>query len=145
MPNYFTTAHVRRLYERCHWRSGELENQLQKVTIATEKVYRLHARKVSDYRLQIAHLLTYNLRPEMMRSCPNVNKGMPWFSAKYDKNGLPIGDLQTVEMMLALGVAAGCVTVQRKTMEGVEGSVPFVIIEDRRVRDWELTERRRLK
>lgn len=133
------------MYERCHWRSGELENQLLTVTVATGKVYRLHARKISDYRLQIAHILTRNLRPEMMRSFPSGTKGMPWFSAKFDKNGLPIGDLQTVEMMLALGVAAGCVTVQRKTMEGVEGSVPFVIVEDRRVRDWELTEKRRVK
>lgn len=144
MPNYFTTAHIRRMYERCHWRSGELENQLQTITVATGKVYRLHARKIFDNRLQIAHILTCNLRQELMRSYPG-SKGMPWFSAKYDRKGLPLGDLQTVEQMLALGVAAGCVTVYRKTMEGIDGSIPFVIIENRRVRDWELTEKRRLK
>lgn len=79
----------------------------------------------------------------MMRS--HGANGMPWFSAKYDRNGLPLGNLQTVEMMLALGVAAGCVTVYRKKIDGVDGSIPFVIIEDRRVRDWELTEKRILK
>ena len=71
--------------------------------------------------------------------------GLPWRAARTWADGTTYEDEHYAEQMLALGVAAGFVTIIPKHIEGIDQPTQhFVVVENARIAHW-LAEQRRSK
>lgn len=125
---------LERLYVSCQWKRGELDNQRIRITDPMGKEHRFHARKLSAHRARIIALLRA-LPPEMMRS--HSSTGMPWHSAcNIHAEGIRYDD-KYAAVLLAIGQAAGYVTMRSVKFEDILETQRFAIIEDYRWKnDW---------
>lgn len=59
---------------------------------------------------------------------------MPWQSVRIGADGTEL-DLSYADKLIALGLAAGFVSIEQRTVNGVGETVPFAVVEDIRVRN----------
>lgn len=130
MKTTFKSKTVEWLYNECQWKGHELESNCMKVTTPMGGVHCLHARRVKMWQKRIARLLKY-CRTECFRS---AGGGMPWQSVRIGADGTELG-LSYADKLIALGLAAGFVTIEQRTVDGVGEAVPFAVVEDIRVRN----------
>lgn len=130
MKTTFTSRTIEWLYNECRWKGHELESNCIKVTTPKGDVHRLHSRRVKMWGKRIARLLKY-CRAECFRS---AGGGMPWQSIHIGADGTEL-DLSSADKLIALGLAAGFVSIEQRTVNGVGETVPFAVVEDIRVRN----------
>lgn len=130
----FNALHINNVYSYCLWKRGELDHMSVTVVSGSGKEHTFHQRKLQEKKRHIGMLLTRNLRPDMMRSVSAV--GRPWMLMRTGRDGMPMGVLENVDKLMALGQACGWITVWMDKVEGLEQPVAFVVVEDIRFRHW---------
>lgn len=130
--------YINAVYDRCRWQG--LESVRVDVEIEPGKVHRLHRIRIKELRHYIARMLQLT-RKDLHRS---VNpKGMPWRAARTWADGTTFEGDYIAERVMALGVAAGFVTIVPKRIEGLDEQLHhFVVVEDARIANWLAEERR---
>lgn len=129
--------YIKAMFEACRWQG------LQSVRVNVEVEYgrevRLHRLRIKEKRHAIARILQH-VRKDMCRS--NNPKGMPWRAARTLADGT-VMDEQAAEYLLAMGVAAGFVTIVPRKVESLDNWIQhFAIIEDALIDNWLAAEKR---
>lgn len=128
---------LERLYNQCLWH--KLDTVRTTVVIDGCK-HHLHRLRIGEHRYYIARMLLLT-RKDLHHS---VNpKGMPWMAARVWDNGTTLVSLTHVHRVLALGAAAGFVTIDERHLPQVDEKLTYVIVEDSRIRHWLKEERER--
>ena len=132
-----TAAYIKAMFEACRWQG--LHTVRTDVEVEPGSVLKLHRLRIKERRHAIARMML-QVRKDMHRS---VNpKGMPWRAARILDDKYEI-DEQTAELLLALGAAAGFVTIAHRKVESLDNWVQhFVIIEDVLIKNWLAAEKR---
>lgn len=131
MPNKFTYRIIRRIYEACLWKRGDLDGLRVAVTGVGGKVHHFHERRLKTYRPSLQRMLLTHMPERLMRS--KGSKGLPWYSARWDKDGTPIGSNDIAELFVALCVGADLMSITFRRVEGVEEVTAYVIVEDGKI------------
>lgn len=132
-----TPWYIDRIYDRCRWH--KLDTVRITVTIDGCK-HELHRLRIGELRYYIARMLQLT-RKELHRS---VNpQGMPWMAARIWANGTELCNLAIAQRVLAMGAAAGFVTIEERQLPHVDEKHTYVIVEDNRIRHWLKEERER--
>lgn len=129
----FNALHIGSLFKRCLWKRGELDTMRIAVLSGEGKECVFHRRKIEEIKGEIGRILLANIRSDMMRSVSD--KGRPWMLMRSDREGLPMGMMENVDKLFALAQACEFVSVRMETVEGLENKIPFVIVEDIRIRN----------
>ncbi len=133
-----TTAwYIKTMFEACRWQG--LQSVRTDVEVEHGHVLKIHRLRIKERRHAIARMLL-QARKDMRRS---VNaKGMPWRAARILADGSEV-DAQAAEQLLALGVAAGFVTIVPRKVESLDNWVQhFAVIEDVLIENWLAAEKR---
>lgn len=130
MKTTFTARTIEWLYNECQWKDHELEHNRVKIRTPMGVEHLLHARRVKIWQKRIARLLKY-CRIQCLRS---ASGGMPWQSLRIGTDGTELS-LKHADMLIVLGMTAGFVTIEERGIDGVGEPVPFVIVEDIRIRN----------
>lgn len=132
--NPFNALNISSIHKRCLWKQGELDNM--RITVlsgdGTEQVF--HHRKIEKEKIRIGKILLDNMRPDMMRS--NSSMGRPWMMMRSDRQGFPMGMMDSVDKLYCLSQACGFVSVKMEHVNGLDTPMPFVIVEDTRIRNY---------
>lgn len=133
-PNPFNALNINDMYKRCLWKQGELDNMRVAVISGYGKEHIFHHRKIDRMKRRIGHMLLNNMRSDMMRS--EGSGGRPWMLMRTDRQGLPMGMMESVDKLFCLAQACGFLSVRIDSVDGLDQPMPFVIVEDVRIRNW---------
>lgn len=128
MFNKFTYRIIRRIYEACLWKRGDLDGLRVTVNAVGGKTHTFHERRLLSYRKSLETMLLTHLPDRLKRS--KGCTGLPWYTVRWDKDGQPIGSNEVVELLIALAVGAGLMTLDFRRIEGVEDVTAYVVVED---------------
>lgn len=127
-----TYTYIRRLYEECTWKNGDLDGLLQTVVGVEGRKHFFHERRLLSKRKALETILIKHMPDRLMRT---KSSGMlPWYALRLDKEAMPFGSLHVVEQLVALIVGAGLATLTPRKIDGVEETVDYIVIEDGRIR-----------
>lgn len=126
----FTSKTIEKIYKSCLWKDNELEGNCMKVDTPRRVAHLLHRRKVAAWQTRIVRTLKF-CQSMCLRS---VGGGAPWQAMRISRHGTEL-DLSYTDKLIALGIAAGFVTIEQRTIEGIDGTVAYAVIEDVRVRN----------
>lgn len=130
MSTLFAPGAINSLYSDCLWKNNELESNQLKVETPHKGIHCLHRRRITSWQTRIVRTLKYG-RSESFRS---IGNGLPWQAFRVSADGTELS-LHHTDMLIALGMAAGFVSIEERTVEGIDGTVPFVVVEDVRIRN----------
>ena len=134
-----TPWRIDNIYHSCVWHGG-LDSVRVDVEIEPGRVHKLHRLRVKEWRMIIARMLRAT-RSDLHRTVSPG--GFPWRAARTWADDTTYEDEHYAEQMLALGVAAGFVTIIPKHIEGIDQPTQhFVVVENARIAHWLAEERR---
>lgn len=129
--------YIKAMFESCCWKS--LDSVRVNVEVEPGRVLKVHRLRIKEKRHAIARILQH-ARKDMCRS--QNPKGMPWRAARTWSDGTTM-DEQAAEYVIALGVAAGFVTIVPRKVESLDNWVQhFAVIEDVIIDNWLAAEKR---
>lgn len=129
----FNSLHIGSLFKRSLWKKGELDTMRITVLSGDGRECVFHRKKIEEIKGEIGRILLANIRSDMMRSVSD--KGRPWMLLRSDREGLPMGMMENVDKLFALAQACECVSVRMGEVNGLENKIPFVVVEDIRIRN----------
>lgn len=132
MANLFTYNHIRKIYENLLWRNGDQECLRMSIHTPDGMQVNVNTRKVATHKVHIVNMLINNLSLDLMRS--QGDKGVPWFVINVGYDGIVLGGIDYARMIYIIGVAAGCVSVWQRAVDGMSCPVTYVVLEDIRLR-----------
>ena len=132
-----TGWYIKSMFDACCWHG--LQSVRVDVEVEPGRVLKVHRLRIKERRHAIARMLQ-NTRRDIHRS---VNpKGMPWRAVRSLSDGCTL-DEQAAEQFVALGVAAGFVTIVPRKVDALDSWIQhFVVIEDVLIENWLGAERR---
>ena len=125
---YLNPRNIHKLYESCQWQPDNLDHMHRKVKILTETVHHLHERRCMLVRNKLGTMLLRDMPDSLMRT--KGCKGAPWQSFLRGRDGLPIGDPNDIDKLLAAASVTGLITIETRHVEGVITPVTYAVIED---------------
>ena len=133
-----TPWYINAMYDRCKWQ--RLETVRVEVEVEPGRKHELHRLRIKELRHFIARMLQLT-RKDLHRS--HNPKGMPWRAAHTWADGTEFQGDYIAERVMALGAAAGFVTIIPRRIEGLDDAVQhFVVVEDQLIENWLAAEER---
>lgn len=72
----------------------------------------------------------------MRSSAGKLGIGKPWQMARYFEDGCKLENMEVVERLIALGVAADFITISHQHVPGISAPQTFIVIEDIRIQNF---------
>lgn len=119
-----------RLYEDCRWNTSDLPSNLRRVHGPLGHIYEIHFRKLLEMQSRFVRMLM-DVTHEALRSVQP--DGVPWFLLRYDSNRCPWGSLHDVDMLIALGLSVGYISLFTVKVPDISGLMLYSYIENNRI------------
>lgn len=123
---------LNRLYLRCLWNEGDLDNMRVPITLPDGQRYTFHRRRLDDQGRKVARLLLRKANPSCLRS--QGDGGHYWKMLLHPHDSFPGKTDSPTARLSALGLALNIVSIEPYLTEGMCGPVYVATVEDRRAR-----------
>lgn len=132
-----SSLYIHKIYEQCRWQ--RLDTVKLSVEVEPGRTHLLHRLRVSENKMRIARWLL-QMTDDIQRT--TSHKSVPWRLACRLKDGFMLTE-RAAEQLLAMGAAAGFVTINIRQLDSVDEPQGFAVIEDDIIRNYITAEDRR--